>query len=80
MKSVICELIKSNPNWRDIISSLFINMTSDGDLVIFNYGKLEDSPNIDFSNPLVQEARGIIINVKTLEVVCWPFRKFGNCR
>ena len=78
MKSVICELIKSNPNWRDIISSLFINMTSDGDLVIFNYGKLEDSPNIDFSNPLVQEARGIIINIKTLEVVCWPFRKFGN--
>jgi hypothetical protein len=32
----------------------------------------------DFTLPEVQEARGIIINVETLEVVCWPFRKFGN--
>lgn len=32
----------------------------------------------DFSLPEVQEARGIILNTDTLEVVCWPFRKFGN--
>lgn len=32
----------------------------------------------DFTLPEVQEARGIILNIETLEVVCWPFRKFGN--
>ena len=32
----------------------------------------------DFSIPMVQEARGIILNTKTKDVVCWPFRKFGN--
>lgn len=34
-----------------------------------------DSP---FGNPLVQEARGIIIDTEKMEVVCWLFRKFGN--
>ena len=42
-------------------------------LAIFNYGI-----EADFTNPVVQEARGIIINLDTLDVVCWPFRKFGR--
>ena len=42
-------------------------------LAIFNY-RIE----ADFTNPVVQEARGIIINLDTLDVVCWPFRKFGR--
>ena len=42
-------------------------------LAIFNYGI-----EADFTNPSVQEARGIIINLDTFDVVCWPFRKFGR--
>ena len=50
-----------------------INIKVDGNFAIFNYGITSD-----FSNPIIQEARGIIINLVTLEVVCWPFRKFGK--
>ena len=50
-----------------------ISMKREGPLVIFNYGI-----GADFSDPVVQEARGIIINIETMEVVCWPFRKFGK--
>lgn len=32
----------------------------------------------DFTIPEVQEARGIIIDTNNLDVMCWPFRKFGN--
>lgn len=32
----------------------------------------------DFTDPVVQEARGIVIDITNGEVVCWPFRKFGN--
>lgn len=35
-------------------------------------------PGSDFSDPVVQEARGIIIDAANADVVCWPFRKFGN--
>lgn len=44
-------------------------------LAIFNYNVVELP---DFTDEVVQEARGIIINIETLDVVCWPFRKFGN--
>lgn len=41
--------------------------------MILNYG-IES----DFTDPVVQEARGIIIDADVRDVVCWPFRKFGN--
>lgn len=44
-----------------------------GPYAIFNYGICSD-----FSDPVVQEARGIIISLYTFDVVCWPFRKFGK--
>ena len=73
--SLLCKFIKGNPN--DFLTKLYknhnIKAKVEGDLAIFNYAH-----TCDFASPLVQEARGIIINIKTLEVVCWPFRKFGN--
>jgi hypothetical protein len=42
-------------------------------LAIFNYGL-----DVNFNDPIVQEARGIIIDISNLNVVCWPFRKFGK--
>lgn len=32
----------------------------------------------DYTDKVVQEARGIVIDMTNGEVVCWPFRKFGN--
>lgn len=50
-----------------------IGVKVDYPFAIFNYGI-----GADFTNPVVQESRGIIINLDTLDVVCWPFRKFGR--
>ncbi len=72
--SVICNFINENPTtWEELITALDIKIRKDGPYAIFNYGLF-----CDFKNPIVQEARGIIINLENLEVVCWPFRKFGN--
>ena len=72
--SALCSFIHRHPaTWREELSEKKIAMSDDKELTIFNY-----SIDADFSDPVVQEARGIIINTKTLEVVCWPFRKFGN--
>jgi hypothetical protein len=74
-KSLLCNFIKENSD--DFLTLLYKNYNIkakiENNLAIFNYGHA-----CDFSSPLVQEARGIIINTDTLEVVCWPFRKFGN--
>jgi len=70
--SELVNYINNHPNtWEQDLCDLNIDMKHDGDLTIFNYGI-----GADFSNPLVQEARGIILRENN--VVCWPFRKFGN--
>lgn len=72
--SLICKYISEHPGvWKQELEERSIRTKIDGNLAIFNYGL-----DCDFSDPLVQEARGIIINLSNLEVVCFPFRKFGN--
>lgn len=76
--SYICQLIRDNPDdWEKIIKKkdLYVKReASDGaEYAIFNY-----DVSADFSDPVVREARGIIIDLKTLDVVCWPFTKFCN--
>jgi len=72
--SLLCRLISSCPDWQRVVASKHINYKSEGPYTIFNY----DTLNCDFFDSVVQEARGIIIDIPRLEVVCWPFRKFGN--
>jgi len=72
MESQIVKLINSTPFWREEIERLNIKVKEDHNLAIFNYGI-----DADFTNPIVREARGIIIDDKP-EVVCWPFSKFCN--
>ena len=75
-KSLIAQFINHHPNdWKELLESknIKIKYAPNDYRAIFNYGI-----ECDFSDPIVQEARGIIINIDTLEVVCWPFRKFGN--
>ena len=76
INSKIVNFINEKGNmWRDEFEKLYPNVkiVDDGPLSLFKYGML-----CNFSDPIVQEARGIIINTETKEVVCWPFRKFGN--
>lgn len=72
--SKICCFIKENADWREILKNEYgITIKEEYPYAIFNYGLTSD-----FSSQIVQESRGIIINTDTLEVVCFPFRKFGN--
>lgn len=75
--SYICKFIDAHPtNWKLLLQDRNIKVkfeSEEKDVAIFNYDLLAD-----FTDPIVQEARGIIINTKTKEVLCWPFRKFGN--
>lgn len=66
------QFIKENEDWVHKLESLNIKIKEDNDLYIFNYGV-----EADFSDPIVKECRGIILN-KDFEVVCRGFDKFGN--
>lgn len=72
--SKLCCFISEHEDWRDILKDEYkIVIKEEYPLAIFNYGI-----DCDFADPIVQEARGIIIDLETLNVVCWPFKKFGN--
>ena len=55
-----------------------IKFHNKGKRYIFNY----EAINCDYKDPIVQESRGIILEIDeekgSISVVCWPFRKFGN--
>ena len=73
-ESQILYFIKNNPdNWEQQLNDRFIRTSHTGNLVCFKYGM-----EADFSDPLVCEARGIIIDVVHQMVVCRPFDKFFN--
>ena len=72
--SYICTYIYEHPDtWKEDFTNKHIKYKYQKPFCIFNY-----DIDCDFSDPIVQEARGIIIDMNTLEVACWPFRKFGN--
>ena len=75
--SYICREIADCPYWKEVMDECDITIKYEGDTyAIFNYGI-----DANFANPIVQEARGIIIDVSDPQqptVACWPFRKFGN--
>ena len=66
ISSKICCFINEHHNWRDLLKEEYrINIKEEYPFAIFNY-----DIGCDFSNPIVQEARGIIINLQTLDIVC----------
>lgn len=76
INSYLCNYISTHPNtWQQDIEALGVNIKINNDnQAIFVYNAL----TCDFTNPLVQESRGIIIDLDSNEVICWPYRKFGN--
>lgn len=70
-------ILEYNDNWREILSSEPYNLRIREDnrgRAIFSYSQISS----DFQNPIVREARGIIIDLWTNNVVCRAFDKFGN--
>jgi hypothetical protein len=67
---------KSFEEIRDTLSEPPYNLKiqEKGNLYLLKY----DQINSDFSNPIVQECRGIILEKGTNEVICAPFVKFFN--
>lgn len=73
--SYLCKFISEHPDdWEQrLLRDYHVKVKKDGCYAIFNY-----SFDCVYSEPIVQESRGIIIDYERLRVVCWPFRKFGN--
>lgn len=72
--SVISSIMKDHKdNWKEYFAENYptIKIKEDDHFAIFNY-----VISADFSNPVIREARGIIIDTSNFEVVCWPFTKF----
>ena len=66
-------------NWEELLTAVPYNLkiSEDGPYVMFKYNQLSS----DFSNPIVQEARGIIFKKGKWEYpVCWAFNKFFNAQ
>ena len=59
-KSLICTLMETDPEWEQKIYEKNISIRRSNGYVIFNYG-----PGCDWADPVVREARGIIIDPKT---------------
>ena len=72
--SIILDYIKAHPKtWEEDLNGKLIRTSHDGSRVCFKY-----ATGADFSDPIVCEARGIIIDIDTMDVVCRPFDKFFN--
>ena len=74
------ELIKNNKDWRDILSNAPYHLVISEkemygrNLVCLKYNQIES----DFSNEIVRECRGLILDSDTTDIVCYPFYKFFN--
>jgi len=80
--SLICNLMEEHGNdWRNFMASKYPDITikdvreddPNNPYVLLYYGI-----GANFNDPVVKEARGIIINEKTRDVACWAFNKFGR--
>ena len=75
--TAIGEFCKTHENWAEllVLEPYFLKIKEDGDYIMFSYNQLYS----DFTEKLVQEARGIIFKKNHWEnPVCWAFNKFGN--
>ena len=76
----LLDFIHSHPtSWRALLRSSPYSIYMSEDRVLGrNLMLLCYTINSDMSLPLVQECRGVIIDVDSLEVISYPFNKFFN--
>lgn len=68
--------IKTHADWEVSLTEepYFLKLVKKDNYIMFKYSQL----NSDFSNPIAQECRGIVLDINTLDCVCHAFNKFGN--
>jgi hypothetical protein len=73
--SLVRQLMQSREDWLEHLQSEFkIKVTRDGDLASLKYDMIE-SP---MHEPIVQECRGMVVDVSRKQVLAWPYNKFWN--
>lgn len=72
----IINFIRKHDNWEELLSSppYSLSIKRKDTRILFKYSQI----NSDFSLEIVREARGLILEDKTWNVVCYPFKKFFN--
>ena len=72
----LIKFLKENNNWRELLtqSPYCLSIKEKDGYIIFKYNQLES----DMSLPIVQESRGIIIDLKDYTIACRAFDKFFN--
>ena len=75
-KIALRDFILSHGNWEELltIDPYNLKISRDGDYIMFKYNQLSS----DFSDPIVQEARGIIFREDNWKCVRRAFDKFFN--
>ena len=76
-KLLIEQFIEDHPNdWEVLLKKppYCLKIFHEGDYTLFKYNHYDSI----MREPIVQEARGLIINMKTKKVVCHSFNKFFN--
>lgn len=72
--------IEQHSDWEKLLSEKPYCLTISRDevlgkkLLMLKYSQVDS----DFNEPIVRECRGLILDEKTLELVCVPYFKFGN--
>lgn len=78
---IIQDFLKNTPNYEEVLNSKGVIVKYKDDLILLSYNlntAMEHGIKIDFTDPIVKECRGIILNKNTFDVICYPFSKFGN--
>lgn len=72
----IVEFIKTHVHWLEQLSDApyYLKIKEKNDVVMFNYNQIESDPTLD----IVKEARGLILEKGTWEVIRYGFRRFMN--
>lgn len=75
MNLKLVEFIENNKDWKELLSAnpFCISIQEQDGFILFKYSQVDS----DFSNEVVRECRGLILNAK-FKPVCVPFFKFGN--
>jgi hypothetical protein len=76
MKNLVQTLINERPHeWLSILEHEFkIHIVRDGNLASLKYNQIE-SP---MREPIVQQCRGMVVDVEARRVLAWPYNKFWN--
>ena len=72
----IVNFIKENPNWEKLLSSkpYSLSIKRKDSRILFKYSQIDSDPSLE----IVKEARGLILEDGTWNIVAYPFKRFFN--